>query len=139
MSEKNECLASLAIVLPSLNPDRKFTAVVDGLIEAGFEKIVIVNDGSDEQHNEPFKKAQGYSQCHVLTHEENKGKGRALKTAFEYILSELPDMKGVVTIDGDGQHLTKDIVACGEKMLETEIRSLWDAVILASPESRPEA
>ena len=29
-------------------------------------------------------------------------------------------MKGVITIDGDGQHLTKDIIACGERMLREE-------------------
>ncbi len=31
---------------------------------------------------------------------------------------KLPEVKGVITIDGDGQHLTRDIIACGEKMLE---------------------
>lgn len=112
------CFSSVAVILPSLNPDEKFNKVVDGLIEAGFEKIVIVNDGSDEAHSAPFAAAAAYSQCTVLDHGVNKGKGRALKTAFDYVLKNLPEVAGVVTIDGDGQHLTKDIIACGEKMLE---------------------
>ena len=33
------CFSSVAVILPSLNPDEKFNKVVDGLIEAGFEKI----------------------------------------------------------------------------------------------------
>jgi len=119
MSEKlNDCRARLAIVLPSLNPDDKLRAVVDGLIEKGFEKIVIVDDGSrdDEQHY--FNEAESYSQCHVMHHGVNKGKGRALKTAFEYVLKNLPEAEGVITIDGDGQHLVDDIIACGNVMLQ---------------------
>lgn len=117
MEEKKECLSQLAIVLPSLNPDEKFKRVVESLVEAGFETIVIVNDGSDEAHAHWFREAQEHSQCRVLTHEGNRGKGRALKTAFAYVVKELPEVKGVITIDGDGQHLTKDIIACGEAML----------------------
>ena len=118
MSELNECLSSLVVVLPSLNPDVKFTAVVTELLEAGFQHIVIVNDGSDGEHERPFGLAAEHEQCVVISHEVNRGKGRALKTAFDYVSRELPEAKGVITIDGDGQHLTKDIIACGERMLQ---------------------
>ena len=110
----------LAIVLPSLDPDKKFKGVVDGLIENGFSHIVIVDDGSDAEHQHWFAEAAAYPQCHVLHHGVNKGKGRALKTAFNYVLENLPDVRGVITIDGDGQHLTEDIIACGDSMLENE-------------------
>ena len=118
MNEQRNCLETLAIVLPSLNPDRKFKAVVDGLIEKGFEHIVIVDDGSDEQHQCWFEAAESYAQTVVLHHGVNRGKGRALKTAFEYVVANMPEIKGVITIDGDGQHLADDIIACGERMLE---------------------
>ena len=107
----------LAIVLPSLDPDYKFSAVVKGLTEAGFEHIIIVDDGSDASHQEPFREAEAYPCCTVLHHQGNKGKGRALKTAFAHVLAHLPEVEGVITIDGDGQHLLKDIIACGERML----------------------
>lgn len=118
MTEGQSCQETLAIVLPSLNPDFKFKGVVDGLVENGFQNIVIVDDGSDDEHRQWFDQAEQYPQCHVLHHGVNKGKGRALKTAFGYVLEKLPEVKGVITIDGDGQHLLGDIVACGEKMLE---------------------
>ena len=118
MSEKYNCLSALAIVLPSLDPDKKFKAVVDGLVEKGFEHIVIVDDGSDDEHQCWFEQAEAYPQTHVLHHGVNRGKGRALKTAFEYVIANLPQVKGVITIDGDGQHLADDIIACGERMLE---------------------
>lgn len=112
-----KCQQEVAIVLPSLDPDEKFSRVVEGLVESGFQHIVIVDDGSDAAHQIWFDKAAAYPQCTVIHHGVNKGKGRALKTAFRYVLEQLPQMKGVITIDGDGQHLTKDIIACGERML----------------------
>lgn len=115
-----DCREVLAIVLPSLDPDQKFSSVVKGLTEYGFKHVVIVDDGSDEEHQHFFTEAEEYPCCRVLYHGVNKGKGRALKTAFTYILDNLPEVRGAVTIDGDGQHLLKDIVACGEKMLELE-------------------
>jgi len=118
MSDNITPFNSLAIILPSLDPDYKFKAVVDGLVQAGFEHIVIVDDGSDEAHQDPFDYARTFSQCTVLVHEVNKGKGRALKDAFRYVYDNLPEVKGCVTIDGDGQHLLPDIIACGEKLLE---------------------
>lgn len=114
----NTCLDRVAVVLPSLDPDAKFEKVVRELVEAGFAHIVIVDDGSGEGHRKWFDGAALYPQCTVLRHEVNKGKGRALKTAFSYITEKLPQVEGAVTIDGDGQHLTKDIIACGDALLE---------------------
>ena len=113
-----DCRDSLVIVLPSLDPDAKFGGVVSGLVESGFQNIVIVDDGSDSEHQRWFSRAEEYPQCTVLHHEINKGKGRALKTAFSYVMGKIPRAAGVITIDGDGQHLIKDIIACGNRMLE---------------------
>ena len=53
------------IIIPSLNPDTKLEQVVVGLVEAGYDDIVIVNDGSDEVgellNSTPFMKdEEGY-------------------------------------------------------------------------------
>ena len=117
-----DCRNSLAVVLPSLDPDAKFSGVVSGLVESGFRNIVIVDDGSDTEHQQWFAMAEKYPQCTVLHHGVNKGKGRALKTAFSYVLENIPDAEGVITIDGDGQHLLNDIIACGNRMLEEKDR-----------------
>ena len=125
MTDHAQCLEKLAIILPSLDPDDKFDGVVEGLVKAGFAHVVVVDDGSDAAHQIHFDKAAAYPCCRVLHHGVNKGKGRALKTAFRCVLDELPDAAGVITIDGDGQHLLEDIIACGEKML-----ALGDTVVL---------
>lgn len=117
-----DCRNRLAVILPSLDPDAKFGAVVKGLTDSGFRYVIIVDDGSDEAHQHFFTEAEAYPQCTVLHHGVNRGKGRALKTAFEYILDRLPELDGVITIDGDGQHLLEDIVRCGNRMLELDDR-----------------
>lgn len=127
MIDSNAVFKETAIVLPSLDPDEKFAGVVAALVEKGFEHIVIVDDGSDDAHQHFFKEADALPQTHVIHHGVNKGKGRALKTAISYVHEQFPQIKGVITIDGDGQHLPDDIVKCGEKMLELE-----DKVVLGS-------
>ena len=111
------CQKDLAIILPSLDPDDKFDRVVRELVDRGFSRVLIVDDGTGPEGQLHFEKAAALPGCTVLHHEVNKGKGRALKTAFLHVLAHMPDVKGVITIDGDGQHLTEDIIACGERML----------------------
>lgn len=106
----------VSVIIPSLNPDEKLVSVVDSLIEYGFDDIILVNDGSDDAHLGPFETVAQYDQVVVLTHDVNKGKGRALKTAFEYCLANRDDIIGVVTVDGDNQHKAKDIYNCVKAM-----------------------
>lgn len=111
-------LERVGVVLPSLNPSEKFDRVVDGLIDAGFQNIVIVDDGSRADCKGHFTRAAQYPAVTVLTHEVNRGKGAGLKTAFSWLTEHCPDCAGAVTIDGDGQHLLKDIIRCAEAMTD---------------------
>ncbi len=43
-------LSKISVVLPSLDPDEKLIAVVDGLLEYGFSDIILVNDGSKQEN-----------------------------------------------------------------------------------------
>lgn len=112
-------LSNITVILPSLNPDEKLIKTVDGLIDAGFTDIVIINDGSAEEYTRFFPDTSLYPQCTVINHWVNKGKGSGLKTAFAYVMKTRKDCKGVVTVDGDGQHRPEDVKACALKMLET--------------------
>jgi glycosyltransferase involved in cell wall biosynthesis len=115
---------NVIVILPSLDPDHRLNLVVDGCLKQGFREIVIVNDGSDEAHTEPFRIAAEKPGVTVLNHDVNKGKGRALKTAMNWILENRKDAAGVVTVDGDNQHHPEDIAACAEAMLEKKITVL---------------
>ena len=112
-------LSGISVVLPSLNPDEKLLAVVDGLLQHGFTDIILVNDGSCAENLHYFEKAAQHPEVHLLHHETNRGKGAALKTAFAWFLKERPGGIGVVTVDGDNQHHPEDTRACALNMLQT--------------------
>ena len=105
----------IMIVIPSLNPDEKLKATISGIKAAGFNNILVVNDGSSKD-NLPYFPSE--DEVILLTHRQNRGKGAALKTAFRYINHNLPNISGVITADGDGQHTPEDIVNCA-KALDT--------------------
>ena len=113
-------LSKISVVLPSLDPDEKLVAVIDGLLEYGFSDIILVNDGSKPENLHYFEDAAAqHPEIHLLHHEVNKGKGAALKNAFRWFLENRPDGFGVVTVDGDNQHHPADTRACCEQMLES--------------------
>ncbi len=108
-------MAVIAIV-PSLNPDEKLELTVRGLLDAGFDNVLLVDDGSDDAHRAPFDTLETLPQVTVLRHECNAGKGRAMKTAFAYVLEHHPRVTGVVTVDGDGQHAAEDVRRLADAM-----------------------
>lgn len=112
-----ELYRSVAIIIPSLNPDEKLLALLADLREAGFERLLVVNDGSSADYDEYFTKARDSYGCTVLRHAVNQGKGRALKTAFNHLLNENEPCVGAVTVDSDGQHRIADIVAVAREVL----------------------
>ncbi len=112
-------MKNITIVLPALNPDQKMIEVVNGLLKAGFEDILIVDDGSDARCSSYFEQAAQHPECRILRHNKNLGKGRALKTAFnDYLNHSKPESLGVVTVDADNQHHIDDIVRCAKALQE---------------------
>ena len=114
-------LSKVSVVLPSLDPDEKLHQVIEGLLEYGFSHIILVNDGSKPENLHYFEEeAAAHPEVITLLHHAvNRGKGAALKMAFNWFLVHRPDGLGVVTVDGDNQHHPEDTRACALNMLET--------------------
>lgn len=99
--------ASLAVLVPALNCAATIGAVVAGARQFS-EAVVVVNDGS----------VDGTAACaaqagaHVLSHERNRGKGAALQTGMHWLAQR--GFARVLTMDGDGQHLSAEIPALCE-------------------------
>lgn len=111
-------MENITAIIPAYNPDKKFHTVIEGLIQAGFKHIIVVNDGTDKKFLSLFDKIEKNKKCVLITHEENFGKGRALKTGFKYFLKHFPNDIGVVTLDADNQHKVKDVVKCAKALKE---------------------
>lgn len=103
-------LGRLAVLIPVWQPGEFLSVLVAPLTAHGVGAVVVVNDGSDKKHSPLFDDLALLPRVHVLHHAVNLGKGRSLKTGINYFLSELPELDGLVTADGDGQHTPADIV-----------------------------
>lgn len=98
----------VVVAIPAFEPTEVLTGVVEGLRNEGFARFVVVDDGSSPAGEDHFAKVAAMPGCTVLRHEVNRGKGMALKTAFRYVLDEVPEAEGIVTVDADGQHAPAD-------------------------------
>ena len=85
------------VVIPAYQAAKTIGALV-GRIKAQGLPVVVVDDGSQD-HTASVASEQG---ALVISHLRNEGKGRALRTGFEYALRSHYD--GVVTMDSDAQH-----------------------------------
>jgi dolichol-phosphate mannosyltransferase len=84
--------------LPVYNEARHVEAVL-AEVRRYSPEIVVVDDGSTDGTSELLAAQQI---ARVVRHEQNRGYGAALRTAFEYALDQGYDT--IVTIDCDGQH-----------------------------------
>lgn len=118
--ENTNNIYPVVVIIPSLNPDQQLIHTIDSILKEGFSDIILVDDGSNETCKEIFKKLSNFSEVKVITHDENKGKGAALKTAFSYYIEhyDCTYYKGGVTADADGQHLAKDIRKTSDRLLQ---------------------
>jgi hypothetical protein len=105
------------VLIPAYLPDFKMVDFVKDLKKEGFDKIVIVRDGVFYCNDEVFEEVQKLYGCVVLDHNVNLGKGRALKTGFNYVLNNFKDIAGIVMADADGQHLAVDVVKMAESLI----------------------
>lgn len=101
------------ILIPALAPGAELIDYLQALSDAQLGQLVVVDDGSGPDYAPIFALAAQIPGCTVLRHEQNRGKGDALKTGLRYF-QELPDRSeynGVVTADADGQHSVADVTA----------------------------
>lgn len=110
----------IALVIPAYEPTTDFIEFCISIRKSKIKDVIIINDGSSEEYDNIFDEISKKCGFILLKHNTNKGKGRALKTAFEYILKEMDYIDGCVTADSDGQHSINDILACMLKLQENK-------------------
>lgn len=115
------------VVIPSLNPKSDFFEIVYNLrkelmkeISKKKVKFIIINDGSSEKYDLIYDSIKKIEDVIILKHGINLGKGRALKTSFNYIITNFKNIECVVTADSDGQHSVTDIVHCLKKYIDNK-------------------
>ena len=100
---------NIAVLIPAYRPTAALVPLVRELAGSGARAIVLVDDGSGAAFDGVFQEAAALPGVHLLRHEQNRGKGAALKTGIEFARRALPGLAGIVTADADGQHHPDDI------------------------------
>ena len=111
-------------LIPAYKPGPFLLELAENLWESGFS-VVIVDDGSGPQYEKLFFECSRYAE--LLHHNQNSGKGRALKTGLSYIARRADPNAVVVTIDADGQHQISDALAICQMA-----RQMPNALVLGS-------
>lgn len=95
------------VLIPAYKPDERLLALISEIKQQTDYDVLVVNDGSGSDFDAIFNQIP--NDCTLLAHEYNRGKGRAMKTGFSYLVEHFPAEDGVVVVDADGQHLLKDV------------------------------
>lgn len=116
---------SVCAIVPTYNNPLTIERVVERILEAGLE-VVLIDDGSAEAGAAAARKAAEQPKVHFLRRERNGGKGAAVQDGFTYA-RKLGFTHGL-QVDADGQHDLDDIPL----FVETS-RTHPDALILGYP------
>ncbi len=93
---------NVVVVIPALNEALRIRDVVEGAL-AECDRVLVIDDGSDDGTAEKIADLP----VTLLRHEQRMGKGASLRDGFREALAM--GAAGVLTMDGDGQHLAADI------------------------------
>jgi len=101
-----------AAVIPAFNDEKHIGDIVRGTRKQ-LDHVIVVDDGSTDLTAQRARDAG----AEVITHDQNRGKGEAIKTGIEHLFpaaNPSPDgldrqITWVILLDSDGQHLPEEI------------------------------
>ena len=91
------------VIIPTYNNDKFLESVIQGVMNFS-DDVFVVNDGSTDQ---TVQILSNYKHLNIISYPVNKGKGYALRKAFEEALKKR--FEYAIAIDSDSQHDPKDI------------------------------
>lgn len=109
------------VLLPTYNNAGTLGDVIRDVLQYTHQ-LIVVNDGSTDNTADILKTFPG---IHILTHEQNQGKGMALRNGFKEAVKLGYDH--AITMDSDGQHFAKDLV-----QFLTYLENLPDTLLIGS-------
>ncbi len=118
----------LSIVIPVYNEKDTIDEIVRRVQNVEFEKeIIIVDDCSNDGTREEIKRISG-NNIKKLFHEENKGKGAALRTGFQHVSGDI-----VIIQDADLEYNPKEYSTLIEPILDGRADAVFGSRFLGGP------
>jgi glycosyltransferase involved in cell wall biosynthesis len=107
-------MTRVAAAIPAYDAAPSIGAVVRGTL-AVLPEVLVIDDGSHDSTADEARRAG----AEAVRFPENRGKGAALRHAFELLFGRGVD--AVVTLDADGQHLPEEIEHLLARMHEADL------------------
>ncbi len=92
----------ICVIIPILNEAGTIGPIVEAIRAKNID-VLIIDDGSTDNSGSIAQQKGAV----VIRHESKKGKGFSLRDGFAYAIQKA--YKGVITMDGDGQHDVENI------------------------------
>src|ERR1700746_3172678 len=101
MTETN-VRSQTAAVIPAYQDEKRIGDIVRRTRER-LDHVLVIDDGSSDQTAQRAREAG----AEVIVHDQNRGKGEAIKTGLEQGIGR--EVAWVILLDSDGQHLPEEI------------------------------
>lgn len=98
--EKNK----IALLIPTYNNDQTLEQIISDAQDY-ISLLLVVDDGSTDHTKDILSRWKG--KIHIISYEQNQGKGNALREGFLYAKKQGWD--SIITLDSDGQHKLSDL------------------------------
>ncbi len=121
----------LSVVIPVYNERQTLEKILERVKAVGFEKeIILVDDGSTDGTREDLQKmAENQEEgVRIFFHEENQGKGAALRTGFQQVQGDV-----VVIQDADLEYDPQDYHKLLEPILDGRADVVYGSRFLGGP------
>jgi len=95
------------IILPAYNEEGSIQNLLEGIDNSMKDynyRVILVDDGSTDGTKEIAGRFQDRMSIDILSHQENRGLGEAIKTGFKWVINRLSVEDLVVTMDADNTH-----------------------------------
>jgi glycosyltransferase involved in cell wall biosynthesis len=107
-----------AAIIPAYHEEKHVGDIVSRTRQQ-LDHVLVVDDGSTDKTAERAREAS----AEVIVHEQNRGKGEAIKTGLRYWLDR--QFNHVIILDADGQHLPEEIDRFMAAAVSTAERSFF--------------
>jgi len=97
-----ETSSNWCVLIPCLNEEVAIREVVESVLALDVP-VIVIDDGSDDRTPEIVASLP----VTLVRHRQRRGKGEALRDGFREAVRQ--GYEAVLTMDGDGQHLARDI------------------------------